>query len=130
MTLSDCVSVARRFQRSVRVDTDLGRAGALNGFVCHGTSKIALETMARFMVEAEQGAFTWTGPYGGGKSSLALALCASISADTKLQTYARSLLGDLPDLRRAFKVGKEGWLWSPWSAGVPIQSKIFAKLWP
>ena len=113
MMLSDCVSVARRFQRSVRVDTDLARAGALNGFVCHGTSKIALETMARFMVEAEQGAFTWTGPYGGGKSSLALALCASISADTKLQTYACSLLGDLPDLHRAFPVGKEGWLVVP-----------------
>ena len=113
MMLTDVVSVARRFQRSVRVDTDLGRAGALNGFVCHGTSKIALETMARFMVETEQGAFTWTGPYGGGKSSLALALCASISADTKLQTYARSLLADLPDLHRAFPVGKQGWLVVP-----------------
>ena len=113
MMLSDVVSVARRFQRSVRVDTDLGRAGALNGFVCHGSSKTALETMARLMVETEQRAFTWTGPYGGGKSSLALALCASISGHPKPRKHARSLLGDLLDLDRAFPVGKEGWLVVP-----------------
>ena len=124
MMLSNYVSVARRFQRSVRVDTDLGRASALDGFICHGTSKIALETMSRFMLETEQGAFTWTGPYGGGKSSLALALCASISADTKLQTYARSLLSDLPELRRAFPFGKEGWLVVPLvgQRGDPIEN--------
>ena len=110
MMLSDVVSVARRFQRSVRVDTDLGRAGALNGFICHGSSKIALETMAKLMVQTEQRAFTWTGPYGGGKSSLALALCASIGGDLKPRKHARSLLGDVPDLDRAFPVGKEGWL--------------------
>ena len=113
MMLSDVVSVARRFQRSVRVDMDLGRAGALNGFVCHGSSKIALKTMARLMVETEQRAFTWTGPYGGGKSSLALALCASIGGDPKPRKHARLLLGDLPDFDRAFPVGKEGWLVVP-----------------
>ena len=62
MMLSDGVSVARRFQRSVRVDTDLGAAGALHGLVCQGSSKVALETMAKLMVESEQRAFTWTGP--------------------------------------------------------------------
>ena len=113
MMLSDVVNVARRFQRSVRVDTDLGTAGALNGFVCHGSSKIALETMAKLMVETEQRAFSWTGPYGGGKSSLALALCASIGGDPKRRKHARSLLGHLPDLARAFPVGKEGWLVVP-----------------
>ena len=86
MMLSDVVSVARRFQRSVRVDTDLGATGALQCFVCHGSSKIALETMAKLMVETEQRAFTWTGPYGGGKSSLALALSASISSDRSYES--------------------------------------------
>jgi len=76
MMLSDAVTVVRRFQRSVRVDTDLEATGALHGFVCQGSSKMALETMAKLMVETAQRAFTWTGPYGGGKSSLALALCA------------------------------------------------------
>lgn len=113
MMLSDVVSVERRFQRSVRVDTDLGTPGALNGFVCHGTSKMALETMAKLIVETEQKAFTWTGPYGGGKSSLALTLCASISGDPELRKHARSLLDDVPDLDRAFPVEREGWLVVP-----------------
>ena len=113
MMLSDVVSVARRFQRSVRVDTDLGAAGALHGFVCHGSSKVGLETMAKLMVESEQRAFTWTGPYGGGKSSLALALSTSVGSNPKLRKLARSLLGDLADLDRAFPVGKDDWLVVP-----------------
>ena len=113
MMLSDVVSVARRFQRSVRVDTDLGAAGALHGFVCHGSSKVGLETMAKLMVESEQRAFTWTGPYGSGKSSLALALCASVGGDPKLKKLARSLLGDPTDLCGAFPAGKDNWLVVP-----------------
>lgn len=113
MMLSDIVHVARRFQRSVRVDADLGMAGALNGFVCHGSSKVALETMAKLMVETEQRAFTWTGPYGGGKSSLALALCSLIGGDPKRRKRARLILGCLPDFARAFPVGREGWLVVP-----------------
>jgi hypothetical protein len=78
MMLSDAVTVARRFQRSVRVDTDLGAAAALHGFVCQGSGRAALNTMARLIVDAGQRAFTWTGPYGSGKSSLALALAAAV----------------------------------------------------
>ena len=111
--LSDVVSVARRFQRSVRVDTDLGVVGALHGFVCHGSSRVGLETMAKLLVESDQRAFTWTGPYGGGKSSLALALSASVGGDPKLRKLARSLLGDLPELNRAFPAGRKDWLVVP-----------------
>ncbi len=113
MMLSDVVNVARRFQRSVRVDTDLGASGALQGFVCHRSSKVALETMAKLMAETEQRAFTWTGPYGGGKSSLALVLSAAISRNAKLRKNARSLLDDVTDFDRAFPLGKDGWLVVP-----------------
>lgn len=113
MMLSDVVSVSRRFQRSVRVDTDLGAAGALHGFVCHGSSKAALETMAKLMVESGQRAFTWTGPYGGGKSSLALALCASVGGDSKQRKLARALLDAPPDLDKAFPAGRNDWLVVP-----------------
>jgi len=113
MMLSDAVTVVRRFQRSVRVDTDLEATGALNGFVCQGSSKMALETMAKLIVETTQRAFTWTGPYGGGKSSLALALCASIGSNPKLKKCARALLDDVPDFDRAFPVGRDGWLVVP-----------------
>ena len=72
MNLSDTVRVRRRFQRSIRVDSDIG-AGALEGFVCPQGAADALTSMARQVREAGQGAFTWTGPYGCGKSSLAVA---------------------------------------------------------
>ena len=113
MMLSAAVTVVRRFQRSVRIDADLGVPGALHGFVCQGSSKAALETMARLIVETGQGAFTWTGPYGGGKSSLALALCAYVAADLKLRKTMRDALKDVPLLEKVFPVSRDGWLTVP-----------------
>jgi hypothetical protein len=60
--LSDIVTVSRRFQRSVRLDTDHAIDGALQGYVCHGSSRQAMETMARLFQETGQRAFTWTDP--------------------------------------------------------------------
>ncbi len=74
MMLSETVSIARRFRRSIRLDTDIGTQDALSGFICHGSGASVHETMAQLICESGQRAFTWTGPYGGGKSSLALAL--------------------------------------------------------
>jgi hypothetical protein len=113
MMLADCIVVARRFQRSVRIDTDLRAASALQGFVCQGSGKTALETMARLVLESGQRAFTWTGPYGGGKSSLALALGNYVSADVALHKTARALLEDVSFLDEAFPSGPEGWLVVP-----------------
>ena len=73
MPLDERVFVARRFQRAVRIDTDLGDPSALEGFICPQSSAVVLETMARHVFESGQGAFTWTGPYGSGKSSLVVA---------------------------------------------------------
>ena len=73
--LDSVVHVKRRFQRSIRVDTDIG-AGALEGFVCPQSAGESLLSMARQIKEAGQGAFTWTGPYGCGKSSLVVAVAA------------------------------------------------------
>ena len=69
MTLNERVRIARRFLKSIRIDTDLGNVAALEGFVCPQSSADILTTMARHVSEAGQGAFTWTGPYGSGKSS-------------------------------------------------------------
>lgn len=92
MMLSDVVTVARRFQRSIRIDTDLGAASALDGFICNASGRIALETIARAMLESGQRAFTWTGPYGGGKSSLALALASFAGPEAR----SRPSGGDRP----------------------------------
>lgn len=91
MVLSDTVHVRRRFQRSIRVDSDIG-AGALEGFVCPQGAADGLLSMARQVCEASQGAFTWTGPYGCGKSSLAVAL-AALLGDKPLRPLARAALG-------------------------------------
>jgi hypothetical protein len=114
MMLADAVTVARRFQRSVRVDTDLGVPAALHGFVCQGSGRAALKTMARLIVDAGQRAFTWTGPYGSGKSSLAIALAAAVGADPDLRKVARDLLGESgAAIDQAFAAGESRWLVVP-----------------
>ena len=114
MMLSDAVTVARRFQRSVRVDTDLGAPAALHGFVCQGSGRAALKAIARLIIDAGQRAFTWTGPYGSGKSSLAVALAAAVGCDAGLRKAARDLLGDAATpIDQAFPVGRSGWLVVP-----------------
>ena len=89
--LADSVHVRRRFQRSIRVDTDLD-AGALEGFVCPQGAAQSLVSMSRQVKEAGQGAFTWTGPYGCGKSSLAVAF-AALLGNPALKAVARAAIG-------------------------------------
>lgn len=70
------MNVARRFTRSIRVDADLSDPEALKGFIATRSAADALIAMARHRTETGHAAFTWTGPYGSGKSSLAVALAA------------------------------------------------------
>ena len=114
-SLSEVVTISRQFLRSVRVDADFGREDALLGYVCQGTARTLLESMARQIVDTKQRAFTWTGPYGGGKSSLALMLCTLVGPNAKLRSRAKQIL-DLPDssyVHRAFDARGAGWLVVP-----------------
>ena len=95
--------MARRYQRAIRIDTDLGDPAALEGFICPRSSAEVLETMARHVTESGQGAFTWTGPYGSGKSSLAVALSAALNGDKALRRHAASILG--PDTTALLREG-------------------------
>ena len=115
MTLADQVHVARRYQLAIRIDTDLTDLAALEGFVCPRSSSEALRTMARHVAESGQGAFTWTGPYGSGKSSLAVALCAALNGDEKLRRRATSILGQTTStmLTQALPPRKRGWRMLP-----------------
>ncbi len=94
MRLADRVVVSRRFQRAIRIDTDLDDPAALKGFICPRSSAALLETMARHVAESGQGAFTWTGPYGSGKSSLVIALSSLLSGDADIRGRAASLIGE------------------------------------
>lgn len=93
MPLNDRVHIARRFLKSIRIDADLNETTALEGFVCPASSARVLENMARHVSETGQGAFTWTGPYGSGKSSLVVALSALLSHDRALKKSANGIFG-------------------------------------
>lgn len=111
MSLADRVNIARRFQKSIRIDTDLGNRNALDGFICPQSSAHVLMSMARHASETGQGAFTWTGPYGSGKSSLAIALSALLNEDASLQSEAESVFGNdlTKTMRETFPPGAKGW---------------------
>ena len=111
MTLNDRVSVARRFRRSIRIDSDFGDAASLEGFVCPKSSANTLLTMARHVSETGQGAYTWTGPYGSGKSSLVVALGALLNGNDGLQREAARGFGQelTSAIRSAFPPGTKGW---------------------
>ena len=90
--LSDIVHVSRHYQRSIRIDIDLGRPDALDGYICHGTATAVLSSMTKQLLESNQRAFTWTGPFGGGKSSLAVAFASALGSDEHLRAKAREIL--------------------------------------
>ena len=93
MALSDRVCIARRFLRSIRIDSDFGDTASLEGFICPQSFADVLLTMARHVSETGQGAYTWTGPYGSGKSSLVIALSALLNGNAGLQREAARVFG-------------------------------------
>lgn len=114
MKLSDFVHVSRHYQRSIRIDVDLGRTDALDGYICHGTATTLLNSMSKQILESNQRAFTWTGPYGGGKSSLAVAFASALGSDKNLREKARDIL-NLENIKSFDKAipCKKGWLTIP-----------------
>jgi len=114
LALSDIVQISRQYQRSIRVDADLGRADALAGYICHTTANSVVDGMCKQLAGTNQRCFTWTGPFGGGKSSLAVALASALHPDKNLRAKAREALrlDSKPAFDKAFPVRK-GWLLVP-----------------
>lgn len=113
--LSQHVTVNRQFLRSVRLDADLGRVDAMQGYILQPSAKNLLDTTANHLLNTQQRAFTWTGPYGGGKSSLALALASFAGGDQVVRKAARSALGitNSSDGINKFFGGKSPWVVLP-----------------
>ncbi len=97
------IALNGNFQRSRRVDSDK----LDDGYVVLPTAKHALETMALNIAEGTQRAFTWTGPYGCGKSSFAL-LLTSLVGDSEARARACALLGENEQILQGFSADK-GW---------------------
>ncbi|MEO9227802.1 MAG: hypothetical protein ABI216_02460 [Devosia sp.] len=114
LKLSDIVHISRHYQRSIRIDIDLGRPDALDGYICHGTAIAVLDSMSKQLSESNQRAFTWTGPFGGGKSSLAVALASALDHNKSLRAKAREVLNleQFPAFDNAFSC-RRGWLTIP-----------------
>ncbi|MDR5814992.1 ATP-binding protein [Caballeronia sp. LZ033] len=114
VALSDIVQISRQYQRSIRVDADIGRVDALSGYICHTTAGAVVDSMCVQLSGTNQRSFTWTGPFGGGKSSLAVALASALHPDKNLRVKAREALhlNSKPAFDKAFPVRK-GWLIVP-----------------
>lgn len=112
--LSDIVQISRQYQRSIRIDADIGRPDALDGYIFHSTAAAVIEGMCRQIADTNQRSFTWTGPFGGGKSSLAVALASSLHTSKALRGKARAALqlDSNPAFDKAFPVSS-GWLVVP-----------------
>ena len=64
-----------------------------------------LESLARHVLDTDQCAFTWTGPYGGGKSSLAVALGSLLGelAEASRAGGRRSIVGNVATAQLLYK---------------------------
>ncbi len=111
MPVGHRVGIAGRFLRAVRIDSDFGEVAGLEGFVCPQSFSDVLLTMARHVSETGQGAYTWTGPYGSGKSSLAVAFSVLLNGNAGLQVEAARVFGRKVTgaVREAWPAGTRGW---------------------
>ncbi len=129
MTLAERVHVARRYQRAINIGSDMSDPSALKGFICPRSSAEALEIMAHHVASTGQGAFTWTGPYGAGKSSLAVVLGAALNGAKRLRNEAQSLLGEatFDALTGALPPRTRGWLVLPVSARRDAPARVIGQ---
>lgn len=91
MTLNKQYSIATRQQRSTRIDSDLS-SNFFEGLVYHGTAQSALETLFRQYAQVNQSAYTLTGPYGSGKSTISLLLTGLLHEKSELRDAALEVI--------------------------------------
>jgi len=81
------IEINDAFQRSARIDSSI-QDGFIENYIFHNTSRTILNRIANSYAKSNQGSFTLTGPYGTGKSSLALFLHALIHKDKQIKNLA------------------------------------------
>ena len=109
--LSNYVKVNQSFQKAMRLDSDFScqSTEAIENYVPQGTALNVLRLMAEQIQESSQRAFTWTGPYGSGKSSLALVLCSLVGGKKTRELALNRLNLDKED--PIIRVFGQGDLW-------------------
>jgi len=77
--LSRKVKVKARFLRSTRLDNNFDARQLIDGFVLHQSGERIIQRVITEFISGDQRAFTWTGAYGSGKSTLGLYLSMLLS---------------------------------------------------
>ena len=125
MTLAEQYSIAVRHQRSTRIDSDLSVA-FFSGLVYHGTAQTALETLLRQFGQTDQSAYTLTGPYGSGKSTIALLLTGLLNADEAIHGAAQNTINSqTQELLKQSIPYNNGWLQIRSVGGVNTPVNVF-----
>lgn len=92
MKFENKVTIGAGFKRSINLEKDRSDIVVLNHYVCPPSSENVLLSMCEHIQTGGQSAFTWTGPYGSGKSSLAVFLSTLASGNKKLYDIASQKL--------------------------------------
>ena len=94
--LSDSITVAGRYARSANLERDAAQLEPLDGYVVTART---LDVVERIVTAAATGpaggAWSLTGPYGSGKSSLALLLDATLGARGNTRQAALALIDEV-----------------------------------
>ena len=91
--LADHVSILSRFARSANLERDAGQAEPLDGYVVTARALDAVDRIASAAAEGPSGgAWSITGPYGSGKSSLAVLLDAALGPPSTARERAWKLV--------------------------------------
>ena len=94
-SLADVVSVEARFSRSANLERDHARIEPLDGYIVTARVLDVVERIATAAAGGRAGgAWSLTGPYGSGKSSLALLLDSALSGSSQTRQLALQLIAD------------------------------------
>jgi hypothetical protein len=111
MSLKEAVRIAPRFQRAIRIESDIERPEALQSFLCTSTFARAVTTICDQFAATAHGAYTLTGPFGGGKSSLVVAFAGALGPRGRTRDMAHAALGRevAHSVTQTFQPGVAGW---------------------
>ncbi len=87
MKFEEKISLNPRFTRSINLNADILKINILSNFICAPSLETTLRSMCEHISLSSQSAFMWTGPYGSGKSSLAVFLAALASGKSHKKVY-------------------------------------------
>lgn len=93
-TLSDVIDIKRRFLKSINLNLDFGRYDAIDGYILQSSTQKLLHTLGHHLTHTQQKAFTLTGPYGTGKSLLALTIASLAGGTDTLRNQAKAILSN------------------------------------